>query len=115
MTIDWATVAATEHSGASGVARRRTIEAGAARVRMVEYGPGYRADHWCSRGHLLLALEGELFTELQDGRTVTLTTGMSSQVADHVASHRSRTETRREALHRRLGTIEGTCSRGRFG
>jgi hypothetical protein len=91
MTTDWAAVATTEHPGESGTARWRTIEAGEARVRMVEYSPGYRADHWCRRGHVLLVLEGELLTELQDGRSFKLTPGMSYQVADDVAPHRSRT------------------------
>lgn len=90
-TTDWTAVPATELPGASGVALRRTIEAGPLRVRMVEYSPGYAADHWCHRGHILLVLEGELLTELQDGRLVRLTAGMSYQVADDVAPHRSRT------------------------
>ena len=34
---------------------------------MVEYSPGYFADHWCDRGHVLYVLEGELDTELRDG------------------------------------------------
>ncbi len=58
---------------------------------MVEYSAGYLADHWCSRGHVLLVLEGELVTELQDGTRVTLKPGMSYEVADGVAPHRSRT------------------------
>jgi hypothetical protein len=92
MTIDWSAVSAAEHPGASGIAIWRTVEAGDVRVRMVEYSPGYSADHWCNRGHVLLVLEGELVTELQDGRVVTLTPGMSYQVADDAAPHRSRTE-----------------------
>jgi hypothetical protein len=92
MTIDWRTVSATEHPGASGVAVWRTVEAGDVRVRMVEYSPGYMADHWCNRGHVLLVLEGVLITELQDGRVVTLTPGMGYQVADGTAPHRSRTD-----------------------
>jgi len=59
---------------------------------MVEYSPGYLADHWCSRGHVLLVLEGELITELKDGRQFILTPGTSYQVAEDVAPHRSRTE-----------------------
>jgi hypothetical protein len=93
MTTDWATVPTTEHRGESGVARWRTIEAGDVRVRMVEYSPGYLADHWCHRGHVLLVLEGELVTDLQDGRAVRLTPGMSYQVANDTAPHRSRTTT----------------------
>ena len=92
MTIDWSRVPAIEHSGASGIASWRTIEAGNVRVRMVEYSPGYLADDWCSRGHIVLVLEGELVTELQDGRIVKLTPGMSYQMADDAAPHRSRTD-----------------------
>lgn len=58
---------------------------------MVEYSPHYLADHLCTKGHILLCLEGELFTELDDGRTFTLKAGMSYQVADHAEAHRSST------------------------
>ncbi len=91
MTTDWSAVPGTEHPGESGTATWRTVEVGNIRVRMVEYSAGYLADHWCSRGHVLLVLEGELVTELQDGRRVTLTPGMSYEVADGTAPHRSRT------------------------
>ncbi len=90
-TTDWASVPSTEHPGERGVARWRTIQVGEVRVRMVEYSPGYVADHWCKRGHVLLVLEGELLTELEDGRSFKLTAGMSYEVADDVAPHRSRT------------------------
>jgi len=93
MTTDWSVVPVTEHPGTSGMATWRTVEAGNVRVRVVEYSPGYLADHWCSRGHVLLVLDGELLTELQDGRSVTLTRGMSYQVADADTPHRSRTST----------------------
>jgi len=91
MTIDWGTVPPTDHPGATGTATWRTVEAGNLRVRMVDYSAGYLADHWCSRGHVLLVLEGELVTELRDGRSVTLTPGTSYQVADGDVPHRSRT------------------------
>jgi hypothetical protein len=91
MTTDWSAVPATEHAGETGTATWRTIEQGNIRVRMVEYSAGYLADHWCHRGHVLLVLDGELVTELQDGRSVTLTQGMSYQVAENAEPHRSRT------------------------
>ena len=90
---DWSGVPRTEHPGESGMATWRTFEAGSIRVRMVEYSPGYLADHWCSRGHVLLVIEGELVTELKDGRRFTLTPGQSYQVADNQEPHRSRTAT----------------------
>jgi len=92
-TTDWATLPRTEHQGVTGQAIWRTAHFGSIRVRMVEYTPGYLADHWCSKGHILLCLSGELETELEDGRTFLLKPGMSYQVADGAEPHRSRTTT----------------------
>ena len=64
---------------------------------MVEYTPGYLADHWC---HVLYVLEGALDTELRDGRTFRLTPGMSYQVSGFGdAAHQSSTKRGGEALH----------------
>jgi hypothetical protein len=91
-TTDWSLVERTEHRGVTGMAYWRTCQFGDIRVRMVEYTAGYLADHWCVKGHILFCLEGELHTELADGRTFVLTSGMSYQVADHAEPHRSSTE-----------------------
>jgi hypothetical protein len=91
--VDWSQVPSTNHPGETGMALWRTVEAGNIRVRMVEYSPGYLADHWCSRGHVLLVLEGELLTELQTGERHVLKAGQSYQVADGAMPHRSRTDT----------------------
>ncbi len=88
---DWSAVPRTEHRGETGTAYWRTFEAGNIRVRVVEYSAGYLADHWCSRGHVLYVLSGELVTELKDGRTFILLPGQSYQVADNEEPHRSRT------------------------
>jgi quercetin dioxygenase-like cupin family protein len=90
-TTDWSEIEQTEHAGESGVAYWRTRQFANIRVRMVEYSPGYLADHWCSKGHILLCLEGELRTELRDGRVFILKPGMSYQVADDAEAHRSST------------------------
>src|SRR3546814_10451191 len=90
-TTDWSTVEKTEHKGDTGIAYWQTRTFGGIRVRMVEYSAGYLADHWCSKGHILLCLEGQLDTELADGRTFVLTPGMSYQVADNAEAHRSST------------------------
>lgn len=92
-TTDWSTIPATEHAGERGMAWWKTCQFGAIRVRMVEYSPGYLADHWCEKGHILLCLEGELDTELADGRRFRLRPGMSYQVADQAEPHRSSTST----------------------
>ncbi|MBS1716994.1 MAG: DHCW motif cupin fold protein [Armatimonadetes bacterium] len=91
--VDWADVEATEHPGEAGVAYWRTRNFGSIRVRMVSYSPGYKADHWCVKGHVLLCLEGSLRTELEDGRVFELKPGMSYQVQDDGEPHRSSTQT----------------------
>lgn len=90
-TTDWSQIEATEHQGERGTAYWRTRTFGSIRVRMVEYSPGYLANHWCVKGHILLCIEGELHTELEDGRRFVLEPGMSYQVADHAEPHRSST------------------------
>ncbi|XSC47189.1 DHCW motif cupin fold protein [Bradyrhizobium sp. RDT10] len=91
---DWSRMEATKHPGVSGEALWRTLNIGDVRVRMVEYSRGYLADHWCDRGHVLYVVQGELDTELRDGRRFKLTSGMSYQVSDFGdAAHRSSTVT----------------------
>ena len=90
-TTDWTGVSRTEHPGETGVATWRALQFGDIRVRMVDYTPGYLADHWCVKGHILYCLEGELRTELKDGRIFILKPGMSYQVADNEEPHRSST------------------------
>jgi hypothetical protein len=91
-TTDWSKIEPTQHDGERGTAYWRTQHFGGIRVRMVEYAPGYLADHWCVKGHILLCMEGSLHTELKDGRKFILTPGMSYQVADDAEPHRSHTE-----------------------
>lgn len=89
---DWSKIERTEHKGEAGTAFWQTRNFGNIRVRMVEYTPGYLADHWCIKGHILLCLAGELQTELEDGRIFILKPGMSYQVADNAEPHRSGTK-----------------------
>ena len=90
-TTDWSAVERRVNAGETGTATSRTRTFDGIRVRMVEYSPGYLADHWCNKGHILLCLEGELHTELADGRVMVLRPGMTYQVADGAEAHRSRT------------------------
>ena len=91
-TVDWADEPEIEHPGATGRAVWRTRMIGDMRVRLVEYSPDYLADHWCDRGHVLFVIEGELVSELKDGRTFRLAPGMSYHVSHHGdAPHRSST------------------------
>ena len=91
-TTDWSAVEKTVHTGETGAATWQTRQFGAVRVRIVTYSPGYLADHWCVKGHILFCLEGELTTELEDGRIFVLKPGMSYQVADQAEPHRSSTK-----------------------
>ena len=91
-TTNWAEIVPTEHKGETGMALWRTRQFGSIRVRMVEYSAGYHADHWCEKGHILLCLEGELHTELANGRKFVLVAGTSYQVSDGADPHRSYTE-----------------------
>lgn len=91
--VDWTAIGPTVHPGDTGTATWRTREVGNVRTRVVDYSPGYAANHWCERGHVLHVLEGELTTELADGRTFTLRAGQSYLVADGDGAHRSRTTT----------------------
>lgn len=90
---DWLKIEPTEHAGETGKALWRTRQFGDIRVRLVEYTPGYLADHWCRKGHILFCVKGELHTELEDGRTFVLKPGTSYQVADGAEPHRSGTAT----------------------
>jgi hypothetical protein len=89
-TVDWARIAPTEHRGEAGVATWRTFEVGNVRARVIDYSPGYVADHWCERGHVICVLEGELINELRDGRSNVLTAGQGYVVADGDGAHRSK-------------------------
>ncbi len=97
-TTDWSEIMPTVHAGEIGEALWRTQHFGDIRVRRVSYSPGYVADHWCNKGHVLYCLTGELVTDLQDGRKFVLTPGMSYQVADDIDAHRSSTAIGAELL-----------------
>src|SRR5688572_10134128 len=91
-TTDWDSIETTWHNGYTGFALWKTIHIGNIRVRQVEYSENYMADHWCSKGHILLCIEGEMTTELNDGRQFILKKGTSYQVGDDMEPHRSFTE-----------------------
>lgn len=88
---DWSAITPERRPGETGWADWRVCQFGEIRVRMLEYSAGYRADHWCEKGHILLCVEGELDTELKDGRRFVMRPGMSYQVADGAEPHRSST------------------------
>lgn len=92
-TLNWSSIPTEEHKGETGMAVWQVQMVNDIRVRMVEYSPGYKADHWCSKGHVLFCTEGEMETELKDGRIFKLTPGMCYLVGDNNEAHRSSTTT----------------------
>lgn len=92
-TLDWSSVPKEEHKGETGVAYWQIKMMNDIRVRMVEYSPGYKSDHWCNKGHVLHCLEGEMYTKLKDGRMMKLTAGMTYFVGDNNEAHQSSTLT----------------------
>ena len=90
MTItEWSGVDISEHRGEKGMALWKTRNFGDIRVRMVEYTPGYVADHWCTKGHVIFCLGGFLDIELGDGARLCLKQGQSYHVGDGDPPHRS--------------------------
>jgi hypothetical protein len=88
-TTNWNGVPVTALPGESGTAYYRTLTFEGFRVRMVEYSKNYRADHWCKVGHIVYCIDGEMISELADGRIFTLRQGMTYMVSDDVSLHRS--------------------------
>ena len=90
--IDWTSVPRTEHKGETGTSYWQTLQLPGLRIRIVEYGQGYLADHWCQKGHIVHCLEGEFVNEQENGRKTIMHQGMTYVVSDEASSHRSRTE-----------------------
>jgi len=89
--IDWDKVPTTEKDGETGTVRSKTLQFDNIRVRIVEYSAGYKADHWCQKGHIIHCLEGEMVSELEDGTKSVFSQGMTYIVSDDLSSHRSTT------------------------
>ncbi len=94
VSTDWTRVAPTSVVGASGKATIRARQAGSVQLRVVEYGAGYLADHWCSKGHVIYVIAGSLAIEHEDGTPpFRLASGMTWHVSDGaVPAHRVRSE-----------------------
>lgn len=88
-TIDWSAIEKTIHPGESGTAWWQTLQLPGLRIRIVEYSPGYLADHWCQKGHIVHCLQGAFISELANGESFELSAGMSYVVSDELSSHRS--------------------------
>ena len=90
--IDWKNIVPEIHEGESGTAAWQVLRIGEVRVRRLEYSAGYKADHWCTKGHIIYCVSGEMHTELEDGRILKLDEGKTYIVGDNCEAHRSFTE-----------------------
>ncbi|MGD0337482.1 MAG: DHCW motif cupin fold protein [Bacteroidota bacterium] len=91
-TVEWDKIPPIEYKGETGTSWCKTVEQGNVRVRVVEYGAGYRANHWCDRGHVVFILNGEIDIEIENRKTYHLFSGMSFHVADGLDIHRAFSE-----------------------
>jgi hypothetical protein len=87
--IRWSELSPVITTGETGTVTERVAEVGGLRTRLVEFSANYRANHWCSRGHIVFVLEGTLVTDLADGRRVETPAGTGFQVGDGEPAHRS--------------------------
>ena len=91
-TINWEDIEPEKHNGITGYALWKIKKINNIRLRLVEYSPDYLADHWCDKGHIIYCIDGEMTTELKDGRKIILRKGMSYIVGDDSESHRTFTD-----------------------
>ncbi len=86
---DWNKGNSQRVNGESGFSDIKIFEQGNIRVRLVEYSPNYKADHWCKKGHIVFIIDGDVMIEIEDGRKYELSKGMSFQVADNIDAHKA--------------------------
>jgi len=87
--INWDGITAIEHPGTTGTSTWQTVELKGIRIRIVKYSPGYLADHWCTKGHVVHCVDGEFINELKSGEKTIFKKGMSYVVSDEKSTHRS--------------------------
>lgn len=86
---DFAALVPEIKKGTTGYAEWRTFFRDEVRIRLVTYSPGYLADHWCSKGHIIFCVEGEMETELANGSKHILSKGKIYTVGDNSDAHRT--------------------------
>jgi hypothetical protein len=80
--IDWSRVPTLVQRGETGTVAARTRDVGDIRLRLVVYSPGYKADHWCAKGHIVYVITGHLVIEHQDEARTLLSPGTSWHAPD---------------------------------
>jgi quercetin dioxygenase-like cupin family protein len=75
--IDWTRTDAVTQPGETGTAVARTCNLGDITLRLVTYSTGFKADHWCAKGHIVYVVSGRLVIEYEDETRTVLDTGTS--------------------------------------
>ena len=89
--IDLSKFQKNESPGETGTTYWQALQLPGLRIRHVEYSPGYLADHWCRKGHIVYCLEGSFNCEFKTGEKFELKPGMFYVVSDELSEHRSQT------------------------
>jgi hypothetical protein len=84
--IDWSSIDAVVQNGQTGTASIRTQNLADVRIRIVRYNGGYKADHWCAKGHIIHVLNGSLVIEHEDQTRTVLGPGTSWYAPDEQGS-----------------------------
>ncbi len=87
--MDWSSILAEDHAGETGTASWKTLNIADIRIRMVEFSANYLSDHWCSKGHLIQCLEGEINIFSKTGQTILLKKGMTCIVGNESDAHKT--------------------------
>lgn len=82
-TTDWQNLPATQHVGETGFVLMKTVWLDHIKIRQIKYSANYKADHWCSKGHIIYCLNGEYELHLKDGSIHKFSQGMGYQTFDN--------------------------------
>jgi hypothetical protein len=80
--IDWSNVPAFVQPGETGTAEIRVHNLGDITLRIVAYSRGFKADHWCAKGHIVHVISGSLVMEYEDQSRTAVSEGMSWRAPD---------------------------------
>ncbi len=80
--INWDGIGKTEVKGLTSKAYWKTKKFGDCRIRIIEKLPGYRADHFCKKGHIIHILNGGMTVEFENGESLSIKEGESLYLSD---------------------------------
>jgi quercetin dioxygenase-like cupin family protein len=67
----------------TGTAETRARDLGDITLRTVAYSRGFKADHWCAKGHIVYVISGSLVIEHEDKTSTALSEGVSWHAPDN--------------------------------